>query len=78
MQGRWVATLLDHEVDSLGASELDVGARRIEVRVVRHDLARAADHAEQDLLRGASLVGRDDVLERKERLHALQEPIPRR
>ena len=42
--------LLDHQVHRLGAGELDVGARRVEMRVVWHDLVRTTDHAEQDLL----------------------------
>ena len=70
--------LLDHQVDRLRPGELDVGAGRIEVRVVGDDLARTAHDAEEDLLRSAPLVGGDDVLEREERLHALQEPIPGR
>ena len=32
----------DHQVARLGALDLDVGARRVEVVVVRHDVARAA------------------------------------
>ena len=50
----------------LGAGRLDVGPRRVEVGVVRDDLARPADDREQDLLGGAALVGRDDVAERPE------------
>ena len=78
MQDRWVVALLDHQVDGLRAGELDVGSRRVEMCVVRHHLAWTADDAEQDLLRCAPLVGGDHVLEREERLHALQEPVPGR
>src|SRR5256885_7663102 len=53
---------------TLFRSELDVGARRVEVGVVWHHFPRAADDAEQDLLGRPSLVGGDHVLERKERL----------
>ena len=73
-----VESLRDHEVDGLGAGGLDVGPRRVEVGVVRHDLAGAGDHGEQDLLGGAALVGGDDVLEREQLLHGLEEPEPRR
>ncbi len=60
----------------LGAGELDVRARRVEVRVVRDHLAGPADRAEQDLLGGAPLVRGDHVREREERLHRLEEPVP--
>ena len=66
------------QVDRLGTRELDVGARRVEMGVVGHDLARAADDREEDLLGGPSLVGRDDVLEREELLNCLEEAVPGR
>ena len=78
MDRLWVAALGDDEVDRLGAGELDVGARRVEVRVVRDDLVRPAEHAEQDLLGGPTLVGGDDVREREQRLDRLEEHVPRR
>ena len=78
MDGRWVATLLDHEVQRFGAGGLDVRAGRVEVRVRRNDLAGPGNDTEQDLLRRATLVGWDDVLERKEVLDALQEAVPGR
>ena len=65
-------------VDRLGASELDVGARGVEMGVVGDDLARAADDREEDLFRRPALVGRDDVLEREELLDGLEEAVPRR
>ena len=37
---RRIAALGDHEVDGFGTGDLDVRARRVEVRVVRDDLAR--------------------------------------
>ncbi len=73
-----VAALGDDEVDGLGAGELDVGARRVEVRVVGDDLVRPAEHAEQDLLGGPTLVRRDDVREREQLLDRLEEHVPRR
>ena len=66
------------QVDGLGATEFDVGARRVEVSVVGDDAARAADDREEDLLGGPSLVSGDHVLEGEELLDRLQEPIPRR
>ena len=67
---RRVAALGDDEVDRLGARRLDVRPRRVEVGVVGHDLARPAEDAEQDLLGGPALVGRDHVPEREQRLDA--------
>jgi hypothetical protein len=78
VQARRVLALGDHQVDRLGAGVLDVGAGGVEVGVVRHDLARPADHREQDLLGGAALVGRDDVGEREQLLHRRLEAVPRR
>ena len=46
---RGVAALRDHEVDRLGAGELDVGPGRVEMGVVRNHATRAAEDAEQDL-----------------------------
>ena len=58
-----IAPLGDDEIERLGLLELDVGARRVEVGVVRDDLARLAGSWEEDPLGGAPLVRRDDVLE---------------
>ena len=74
----WVAALGDDEVDRLGARELHVGARGVEVGVVGDDLVRPAQDAEQDLLGGPTLVGRDDVREREQLLDRLEERVPRR
>ena len=57
------AALGDDEVARLGPLDLDVGARRVEVVVVRDDLARLEHGVEEDALGGAALVGRDDVAE---------------
>ena len=75
---RRVVPLGDHEVDRLGARELDVRARRVEVGVVGDDLARAADRREEDLLGGAALVRRDHVLEGEELADGLEEDVPGR
>src|ERR1017187_1354054 len=77
MLHRRIASLGDGQVDGLGTGELDVGARRVEVRVVGHDLARSADGGEEDLLRGSTLVRRDDVPEGKEVLYGFEEAKPR-
>ena len=66
------------QVDGLRAAELDVGARRVEMGVVRHDLAGTADDREEDLLGGPTLVRGDDVLEGEELLDRLEEPVPGR
>ena len=51
------------EVERRRARELDVRARRVEVRVVGDDVAGPAHGREQDALGGAALVGGDHVLE---------------
>ena len=63
------------QVDSLGAGELDVGPCRIEVRIVRHYVAGAAHHGEEDALGRAALVGRDHVAEAGEILDRRVEPV---
>jgi hypothetical protein len=55
--------LRDDEIHRDAAVDLDIGARRIEVRVVGHDVAGLQDGREQEVLRDTSLVGRDDVRE---------------
>ena len=57
------AALRDHQVTRLRLFDLDVGPRRIEVVVVRDDLAGFQDRVEQDAFGGTPLVRRDDVLE---------------
>jgi hypothetical protein len=74
----WLPSLGDDAVDRLGAGELDVRARRVEVGVRRDDLAGAADHAEQDLLRRATLMRGDHVAERPQLGDRLEEPEPGR
>ena len=75
---RRVQALGDDQVERLSPGRLDVGPRRVEVGVVRDDLAGAADDAEQDLLRGPALVRRDHVGEGEEPLDTLEESEPRR
>jgi len=62
MDERRVAAFRDDEVDGLRTRELDVRPSRVEVGVVGDRLPRPADHGEQDLLGGATLVRRDHVL----------------
>ena len=78
MQCRRVAALRDRQVECLRPGVLDVGPRRVEVRVVGDDLPRPTEHREQDPLRRPALVGRDHVLEREQLLHRLEEAKPRR
>jgi hypothetical protein len=56
-----MSPLLDDQIERLCAGVLDVGAGRIEVVVVGHDLAHASDQLKQDTLRRPPLVRRDDV-----------------
>ena len=73
-----LATLGDDKIECLGAGGLDVGARCVEVRVIRDDLARPGDDREKDPLGRAALVRRDDMAEREEALDRLEETEPRR
>ena len=72
-----MVAFLDHQVERLSPAGLDVGAGRVEVVVVRHDVARLAQHAEEDALGGAALVCGDDVLEAGDLLHRLFEAVER-
>ena len=63
MHERGHAPFRNHEVARFGALDLDVRAGRVEVVVVRDDLARLQHRVEQDALGRASLMRRDDVLE---------------
>jgi len=78
MDGGRLDALGDDAVDGLGAGELHVGAGGVEVRVRGDDLAGPADHAEQDLLRRAALVGGDHVTVREQLGHRGEEAVPRR
>ena len=71
-----LATFRYDEVDRLRACRLDVRPCRIEVRVIRDDLARSCDHGEEDSLCSAALVRRDHMTERKETLHRIEEAEP--
>src|SRR5579862_332614 len=51
----------DDEIDGFGTDKFDVGASRIEVRVVGDDVALLAGAAEKDALGSASLMRGDDV-----------------
>jgi hypothetical protein len=78
MDRRRIAALGDDEVDGLGTRRLNVRPRGVEMGVVGDQRSRPADDREEDLLRGAALMGRDDVLEREERLDAFEEGEPGR
>ena len=73
-----LAPLRNEEIHRFRPCCFDVRARRVEVRVVGNDLAGARDDREENALRRAALVRRDDVAERKELLHRLEETEPRR
>ncbi len=69
MHQRRHAAFGDHEVARLGAFDLDVGARRIEVVVVGDDVAGLQDRVEEDALGRPPLMRRDDVAKTGEVLH---------
>ena len=78
VEARRLERLRNRKVDGGRLGELDVRTGRVEVRVVRDDLAAPADRGEQDLLRRPALVRRDHVREREQLLHRLEEREPRR
>ena len=61
MAGLRLLALWNDEVHRLRARRFDVGAGRVEVRVVRHDLPLATDGREEDALGGAALMSRNDM-----------------
>ncbi len=77
MKRRRVATLGNHQIPRLGVLVLDVGAGRVEVRVVGNDVARLQHHGEEDALRRPALVGRDDLGEAGELLDRVTEAVVR-
>jgi hypothetical protein len=75
---RGVTALGDEHVGGQRTGRLDVRARRVEMGVVRDDLARATDGREEDLLRCPALVDRDDVPEREQLANRIGEDAIRR
>ena len=71
-----VASFRDQEVDGARPGVLDVGARGVEVAVVRDHLSGTAHQFEEDAFAGATLVGGQDVLEAGERAHRLLQRVP--
>jgi hypothetical protein len=71
----WLAALGNQQIDSLGAGEFHIGARRVEVRVIGNHVALFAHHAEEDALGGASLVRGNHVLVSKDVLNGILESI---
>ena len=65
-----VSSLRHYKIPGLGTLVFNVGPRRIEVRVVRHNIAVLHRDGEKDLLCCTSLVGRDDLLKARDALHS--------
>ena len=72
---RWLAGFGNRQIDGFSADELDIGAGGVEVGVVGHNVALFAGNAEQDALRRASLVGRNDVLVPEDVLDRVPETV---
>ena len=68
----------DDQVARFRATVLDMRPRRVEVRVVQHDIAGPGDHVEEDVLGRAALVRGDHVLEAGDVAHGRLEAIERR
>ena len=73
-----LAAFGNDQVNRVGALRLDIGARGVEMGVVRHRVMRLGDHREQDALGGPALVGRDQVLERHQVLDRRLETVESR
>ena len=71
----WLAALGNQQIDSLGAGEFDIGARRVEVRVIGNHVAFLAHHPEEDALGGAALVRGNHVLKAEDVLNGILETI---
>ncbi len=52
----WLTAFGNDEIDSFGSHEFDIGARGVEVRVVRDHVALLAHHSEQNAFGGAALM----------------------
>ena len=61
------------QIERFGADEFAVRAGGIEMRVVGHDVALIAHHAEEDSLGGAALVRGNHVLESHDGLNRIAE-----
>ncbi len=71
-----VARLGLQQIDSLRAGEFDVSARGVEMRIVRNDVSRFAENAEQNALRRPPLMRGNHVFESRQSLgHALQTEV---
>ncbi len=78
----WVAVgrvigFLDDQVGRAPAPGADVGVGRVKVHVGGDDHPRPDQDGGEDIFRGASLVGRDEMLETKDFLHHLCQAVIR-
>src|ERR1700681_696613 len=64
-----VAPFCYHQVNRFGADEFNVGASRIEVRIVRYYITLFTGHTEENSLGGASLVRGNHVTIAENILH---------
>ena len=65
----------DYQVNGFGAHEFDIGAGGVEMRVVGNDIALFAGDAEQNSLRGASLMRGNHVAIAEDVLNRIAEAI---
>src|SRR5688572_302744 len=70
-----LASFLNRQVERDSSDVLDVGARRVEMRVIRDYVARADDGVEENVFRGPALVRRYDVSESRDVAHRFLEDI---
>ena len=75
MLQRRLMAFRDDEIDCLGADELDIGPRRVEVRVVGNDITFLARHAEEYALGGTPLMCGDDVTVAENILNGVLEAV---
>src|SRR5512138_1884782 len=75
MRFAWFSPFSTWQVESFCSSEFDVSAGGVEMRVVRDDVSLFAHHAEENALRGASLMRRDHVPIPEDVLHGTAERV---
>ena len=65
----------NYQIDRIGAHKLDVRTGRIEMRIVRDNIALLAGHGEKNALGGAALMGGNDVAVAEDILDGVAEVV---
>ncbi len=75
VDGLWLASFWDGDIETDCAYVLDIGAGGVEVGVVGHDIARFQDRCKENAFGSPTLVGGQNVLEAGDLLHGILETI---